>query len=370
LSWITFLWRGDSKTRRVNVQGGPATGDYAAVMTRLRGTDLWYRTDLIPNDSRFCYFFQVNRPFRFPPHSERLPAISPPQVDPLNPHKLSSDRSVVELPAAPSQPWAKIRPKRTKGSFHQHKIESKFLVGSHPALESERQFVVYTPPNYDPQGEACGLMIVFDGNGCQATGDNPFPMPAIMDNLTNDKRIPPFVVVFVFQSAERDRELGCSEPFADFIAKELIPSVQRNYHVSKEPSRTIAVGMSAGGAMAAYCGYRHSEVVGNVLSLSGAFGFWPGSLDEKLDDEPGWLTRQFVKSRRVPVRFYLAAGRFENWFFPYSLLTENRRFRDVLQAKDYDVQYSEFSGSHEPICWRGPFVDGLVALTTATKRTQ
>ena len=60
-------------------------------------------------------------------------------------------------------------------------------------------------------------------------------------------------------------------------------------------------------------------------------------------------------------------GRFENWFFPYNLLTENRRFRDVLHAKAYDVEYADFSGGHEPICWRGPFVDGLIALTTAKK---
>jgi enterochelin esterase family protein len=362
-SWITFLWRGDGQTRRMNVQGGPATGDYAAVMTRLVGTDLWYRTDIIPNDSRFAYFFQVNRPLRFPPHSEKLPPLSPPQTDSLNPHKLSSDRSVVELPDAPHQPWFESHPKQPKGKFHQHKIESKFLAGSQPALETERQFMVYTPPKYDPHGEPCRLMIVFDGNGCQAAGDNPFPIPRLVDNLVNGKSIPPMVSVFVFQSRERDRELGCSDPFADFVAKELIPAVQKNYNVTKEPSQTIAVGMSAGGAMAAYCGYRHSQVVGNVLSLSGAFGFWPGSLDEKLDDEPGWLTREFVKSPRLPVRFYMAAGRFENWFFPYNLLTENRRFRDVLLAKGYDVQYSEFSGCHEPICWRGPFVDGLIALT-------
>jgi enterochelin esterase family protein len=213
-------------------------------------------------------------------------------------------------------------------------------------------------------------MIVFDGNGCQATGDNPFPIPKIIDNLTNEKCIPPLVVVFVFQSKERDRELGCSEPFADFVAKELIPTLQKNYHISNEPSQTIAAGMSAGGAMAAYCGYRHSQVVGNVLSLSGAFGFWPGSLEEKLDDEPGWLTRQFAKSPQLPVRFYITAGRFENWFFPYSLLTENRRFRDVLKAKGYQVDYAEFSGGHEPICWRGPFVDGLIMLTAAKKRAQ
>ena len=81
-----------------------------------------------------------------------------------------------------------------------------------------------------------------------------------------------------------------------------------------------------------------------------------------MDDEPGWLTRQFVSADRVPVRFYLAAGRFENWFFPYSMLVENRRFRDVLRARGHSADYEEFSGGHDPVCWRGPFVKGLIAL--------
>jgi hypothetical protein len=53
-SWVTFVWRGDGKTRRMNVQGGPATGDFANWMKRLGDTDLWYRTDQIPDDSRFA----------------------------------------------------------------------------------------------------------------------------------------------------------------------------------------------------------------------------------------------------------------------------------------------------------------------------
>jgi enterochelin esterase family protein len=61
------------------------------------------------------------------------------------------------------------------------------------------------------------------------------------------------------------------------------------------------------------------------------------------------------------VAFYLEAGSFEH-FFPFSLLAETRRFRDVLQAKGYKVHYSEFSGNHDPLNWRGSFADGLIAL--------
>ena len=87
-------------------------------------------------------------------------------------------------------------------------------------------------------------------------------------------------------------------------------------------------------------------------------------LEDRLDGEPGWLTRQFVAAPRLPVRFYLAAGSFENWHLPYSLRGENHRFRDVLQAKGYSVRYCEFSGGHDRLGWRGPFVEGISFLTS------
>jgi enterochelin esterase-like enzyme len=41
-------------------------------------------------------------------------------------------------------------------------------------------------------------------------------------------------------------------------------------------------------------------------------------------------------------------------------------FRDVLPAKGYSVHYSEFTGDHDPVNWRGSFADGLIALSGTT----
>jgi enterochelin esterase family protein len=358
-SWITFVWRGDGRTRRVNVQGGPATGDFANWMKRLGDTDLWYRTDQVPNDSRFAYFFQVNRPLKFPPHAEKLPPLAPPHADPLNPRKAASpDASLAELPDAPPQPWLRRRPEVAQGTLYEQKIISQILRDSRPGFDHERRFVVYTPPHYEPQGEPYALLVLFDG----PFGTSDMPVAVILDNLIASGRVRPLVGVFVYQSSERLQELGCSTPFSDFVARELVPWVRAHFRIRPEPTGVTIGGVSAGGRMAAYCGLRHSEVFGNVLSLSGGFEWWPGALEEQMDEEPGWLTRQFVTNPRVPVRFYLGAGCFEHWFFPSSLLTENRRLRDVLQAKGYAVDYREFSGGHHPVSWRGSFVDGLIAL--------
>jgi enterochelin esterase family protein len=282
---------------------------------------------------------------------------------------VTGDASLAELPSAPPEPWLQRVPGASslisglfekalpRREIRESKLHSEIL-------KQERTFAVYTPPQYDANGEPCGLLVMFDGNGCNQTRNNSFPVTVILDNLIAEKRIPPLVAVFVFQTADRNKELACSESFADFVAKELIPQVRRDYRVSSEPARTVVSGLSLGGLMSGYCGFRHPDVFGNVLSLSGSYQWCPGMFEGPMgrDSEPGWLTRQLAKSPTTPVRFYLAAGRFEN-FFPFSLLGENRRLRDVLQAKDYAVKYLEFSGGHDPVCWRGPFVEGLVWLT-------
>jgi enterochelin esterase family protein len=171
------------------------------------------------------------------------------------------------------------------------------------------------------------------------------------------------VAVFV-KHINREKELSCSEPFADFLAKELVPWMQKHHGVSPRGARTIVGGVSLGGLMSAYCGLRHSEVFGNVLSQSGSYHWYPGWWDKvpPPDAEPGWLTRQFVTTPSRAVRFYLEAGLFEDRS-PLSLLAENRRFRDVLKAKGYSVDYSQFSGGHDFRGWRGSFANGLMALT-------
>jgi enterochelin esterase family protein len=117
--------------------------------------------------------------------------------------------------------------------------------------------------------------------------------------------------------------------------------------------------------MAAYCGLKHSGIFGKVLSQSGTFltaprqesptPLWEG-------EARGLLAVEFVRSPRLPLEFYLEAGRYETTL-PFSPLLETRRMRDVLEAKGYRVTYSEFVGDHNEVCWRGSFADAMMALT-------
>jgi enterochelin esterase family protein len=204
--------------------------------------------------------------------------------------------------------------------------------------------------------------VLFDGEATLVH----IPVPVILDNLIAKRKIPPMVAVMVYNK-DRNADLGCSEAFADFTAKELVPWVRKHYRVKDDPRSTVVSGLSLGGLMAAFTALRHPEVFGNVLSQSGGFIYYPELFTDDpfgpppIDRQPGWLTRQFVRAPRQPIRFYQEVGRFESEF-GRELLAENRRFRDVLEAKGYPVTYEEFSGGHDYLRWRGTLADGLIKL--------
>ena len=345
LRLVTFLWRGGDEARDLDLRfvGFAPPELEQKPLSRLAETDVWFLTARLPVAARFTYGFTGNL--------GKKKGTS----DPLNPLKFGY-RSLVELPGALPQPWIRIQPDVSKGTLRQEKFISAIL-------KEERTVSVYTPAGYDPQGETYGLLILFDGEAYRGE----IPTPTILDNLVASKKIHPLVALLVDSGETRDRDLQCSAPFADFLAKELLPLARQHYRLSADPKQTIVGGSSFGGLSAAYCAFRYPELFGAVLSQSGSFWHYTGWNGDATDSSPfGWLTRQFVTTQRLPIRFYLEAGLFEI-NRPINLLAENRRMRDVLEAKGYSIVYSEFVGGHDYLNWRGSLADGLIALAGREK---
>jgi enterochelin esterase family protein len=188
---------------------------------------------------------------------------------------------------------------------------------------------VYTPPGYKTDAEPYALMVLFDGIAYTLL----VPTPVILDNLLNKNLIPPMVAVVLDNPTptSRNDEMPCNPRFADFLAKEVVPWMRENYHVTKDASKTIVGGSSYGGLAATFAGFYHPETFGNVISQSASFWWKP-----KGDVEHEWLTRQFVASPKLPVRFYLDIGLLETGPTPDkgpNMVLVNRHMRDVLQAK-------------------------------------
>ncbi|CAM5660764.1 hypothetical protein SCYAM73S_05222 [Streptomyces cyaneofuscatus] len=141
----------------------------------------------------------------------------------------------------------------------------------------------------------------------------------------------------------RMEDLACSAPFVDWLADTLLPWVEQEYRGRGGRGAHGAVaGQSAGGLTAAFAAFQRPDRFGLALSQSGSF-WWPDD-----DREGEWLTGQYAWAERRPVTLHLEVGR-QEWM----LLEENRRFRNILRARGYDVRYREFNGGHDYACWRG-----------------
>lgn len=357
---VTFLWRDKGDGRTVIILSGPGHWDAREdVMRRLPGSDVWFRTYRLRSDWRGSYRFLPTDSPRDLQHVDDWSKYSDRfQPDPLNPRKLvwprdpddPEDRdevlSVVELPDAPPQLWFKPRPATPAGSVEEHRVRSE--------LGNERRVWVYTPPGYTASGEPYGLALLFDG----AVWARMMPIAPTLDNLLADGKTPPLVAVMV-GSVNRSVELPCHQPFVDFLVRELVPWVQERWHVTNDPARVIAAGQSYGGLAAAFVALRSPQTIGNVLGQSTSC-WWKDETD--FDMEAEWLTQEFVRSPRVPIRrFYLEAGLMETGH--HAILQGNRHFRHILELKGYDVTYREYNGGHDYLCWRGGLADGLIVLT-------
>jgi enterochelin esterase family protein len=72
--------------------------------------------------------------------------------------------------------------------------------------------------------------------------------------------------------------------------------------------------------------------------------------------QPEWLIEQYSASPRLAVRFWMEIGLLEH---PALMIEPNRRMKAVLEAKGYDLTYSEPCGGHDTALWRGTLASAL-----------
>ncbi len=227
-----------------------------------------------------------------------------------------------------------------------------------------RRVWVYTPPGYDAKRKApYPVVLAFDG----ATYLDSMPLPRVLDSLLAVRRTTAFVAVLVDDSSGsvRTAELGNAARMPVFIATQLLPWVRQRWRVTRDPSRVIATGSSAGGLAAAHLALSRPDVVGNVFAQSGAF--WRSA--EGSNGAPyEWLTQRVGLIPKQNVRFVLDVGVLEDHATlggtGPNFRDATRRFRDALAARGYDVTYVEVpEGNHGERWWRQRLAAGIVAFS-------
>jgi enterochelin esterase-like enzyme len=361
---VTFLWRGTASTRNVTVVGSLALppGFRYNLMSRVAGTDVWFLAKRLPAGARFSYGFSLDGPLAFEGPLFPYQAASR-QADPLNAIKTACAPdatrfeclSVAELPGASPQPWIVPSAAVPRGTVRTMRIKSE-------RLGNERSVSVFTPAGYEAGALDHDLLVLFDEG--MYLGD--VPTPTLLDNLIAARRIRPVVAVLV-GNVNRDRELVPNPDFAAFVEHELMSWVRATYRVTRDPRRVVIGGSSLGGLAAASVAMQYPSTFGNVISLSGSYWWAPGARPGDPSNaavETGWLTREYLRSPTLPLRFWMAAGTFESdpTGSGGGVLETTRHFRDVLLAKGYAVQHVQYPGGHDALSWRGLLPDALMAL--------
>lgn len=351
---VTFLWRG--ARQNVRLFGSPSGGHDA--LQRLGDSDVWYATYRVPSSARLSYQLAPD----VPEAGDRRTLLATAQRDPLNPHSFGNQkyepsltRSVMELPDAPPQPWLNKRAHVAPGSVERESLKSEILGNT-------RDVYVYRPAGWKNIDQQPGLLVLFDAHAYT----RQVPTPTILDNLIADGLIPPTAALIIANPSDETRpvELPPNADFARFMAQELMPWAKQQ-GLATDARHTVVAGSSYGGLASAWLGLKHPELFGNVLSLSGSYWWSPPNTEDQ------WLARQYAASPRLPLRFYLQAGLFEDKSGSpgAGILDSNRQLRNVLQAKGYPVEHVEYASGHDYLQWRGSLACGLISLIGKSPET-
>ena len=141
---------------------------------------------------------------------------------------------------------------------------------SHPAPYT-RRVAVYVPKQYVP-GTAAPFIVGADG-----------PDRALftaLDNLIAQHRVPVMIAISIgngsgdAQGSERGLEYDTmSGLYAEFVEKEVLPLVEKQYNVklTKDPEGRATMGGSSGGSCALIMAWYHPELYHRVLTYSGTY---------------------------------------------------------------------------------------------------
>jgi enterochelin esterase family protein len=356
---MTFLVRGHYNN--VKLLGGPSNNHES--LQQLADSDTWYKSFIVPNNTHLSYQIAPNVPQ--PPLSGRARRIAikaVAQADPYNHHPWPNSaidkyttKSTVTLEDAPKRPWLDVQKEIPKGKLSTFKFTSS-------TLDNTRDITVYSPAMNDSQNSRNDpvLLYIFDAESYIDT----VGLPTILDNLIAAGEIPPVTAVFISNpdGDARARELPANPVFADVLANELVPQVNKRLPVVIPKDRTVIAGSSYGGLAATTIALRHPDIFGNVISMSGSFWWKP---EDQTADDKHFVASEVIKMDKAPVRFFLSAGVFETARGNSSsngILGTNRHLRDVLLAKGYDTRYEEYGAGHDYFSWRGIIGDGLISL--------
>ncbi len=216
---------------------------------------------------------------------------------------------------------------------------------SHPAPYT-RRVAVYIPKQYTP-GSVVPFIIGADGPDRR--------LFTALNNLIAEHRVPVMIAISIgngggdAQGSERGLEYDTmSGRYAEFVEKEVLPVVEKKYHVrlTKNPDGRATMGGSSGGACAFIMAWYHPELYHRVLTYSGTFVNQQWPYNPQTPDGAWELHEHLIpNSRRKPLRIWMEVGD-RDLFNPnvmrdgmHDWVVANEDMAQALAAKGYHYQF-------------------------------
>jgi enterochelin esterase family protein len=239
-------------------------------------------------------------------------------------------------------------------------VRGPFVIPSQAYPGTQHTYWLHVPAQYDPARPA-HLMIFQDGQAFKDMNGS-VRAPNVLDNLIYRRELPVMITVFINpgrtpeqpeptpaewgdKTTNRPTEYNSlDDRYARVIVDELLPVLDKEYAISKDPEHHGIGGASSGAIAAFTVAWHRPDVFRKVLSIVGSFVNLRGG------DAYAEIVRQ---NEKKPIRVFLQDGRNDNrgmrggvydprrdWFY------QNVRLMQALTDKGYDVNYAWGMNTH------------------------
>ncbi len=257
---------------------------------------------------------------------------------------LLSPGNFVHVPGPPSLPWELNDVPH--GEVHHHFYRSE-------VANDQRDFYVYTPPDYDPSAKKTYPVLYLlhgysdDASGWTAVGR----ANVILDNLIAQGKAKPMIVVMPLGYGTMEvirvgwggisnhpevREESFRK-FRDALLTEVMPKVESEYRVTRDRNSRAIAGLSMGGAESLRVGLNGL----NKFAWIGAFS--AGGMPDEFEKVFPGLD---AKANQQIKLLWIACGTEDR------LITPNRNLREWLKARGVQHTDIETPGMHAWMVWR------------------
>jgi enterochelin esterase-like enzyme len=325
---VTFRYRAPNAKEVIVIRDGGSP-----LPMKMDDQGVWtVTTDPLPPD-----FY----PYSFVVDGAMVPDPANPLLKPM--YKIALGQSIVHVPgpASLSWEWNDVPHGTVTNHFYKSGI-----------IGDERNFYVYTPPNYDARRkEPYPVLYLLHGFTDDASAWTIAGRAnVILDNLIAEGKAEPMLMVntlgygapeIIYGGFNIDPVVGKknNDKFVEALLEEVIPQVEKEYHVSRGSSGRAIAGLSMGGAESLSAGLNHPDEFAWVGGFSSATMLVGSDVSKAFPAVDAKINSQL----RL---LWIACGTED------ALIGPNRHFEDWLTSKGVRFTRIETPGAHTWMVWR------------------